>query len=189
MSRFRAKSPSARRGDRHFRAKSAASTDRAGRWLDASVAAESPGIAFLLSQLGAHAAMQFGARVEELGLTPPLVGVLRMISDRPGLSQQQLAGKLGLLPSKVVAFVDDLEDRDLVTRTRGTRDRRVQHLTLTAAGTELLGEVREVAARHEAAFCQALAPVEHAQLKALLEHLARSHELTPGVHPGYRAMR
>ncbi|MDA3649156.1 MarR family winged helix-turn-helix transcriptional regulator [Saccharopolyspora indica] len=152
------------------------------------MAADSPGIAFLLSQLGAHAATQFGARVEELGLTPPLVGVLRMISVRPGLSQQQLAGELGLLPSKVVAFVDDLERRGLVTRTRGTRDRRVQHLALTAEGTELLGEALEVAARHEDAFCLALTPEERAQLQALLEHLARSHELTPGAH-GHRRMR
>ncbi|RKT84841.1 DNA-binding transcriptional regulator, MarR family [Saccharopolyspora antimicrobica] len=153
------------------------------------MAAESPGIAFLLSQLGAHAATQFGARVEELGLTPPLVGVLRMISAQPGLSQQQLAGELGLLPSKVVAFVDDLERRGLVTRTRGTRDRRVQHLTLTTEGTELLGEAIEAGAQHEDAFCQALAPDERAQLKALLERLARSHELAPGVHPGYRWIR
>ncbi|WP_246155317.1 MarR family winged helix-turn-helix transcriptional regulator [Saccharopolyspora hirsuta] len=153
------------------------------------MSAESSGIAFLLSQLGAHAAMQFGARVEELALTPPLVGVLRMISARPGLSQQQLARELGLLPSKVVTFVDDLERRGLVTRTRGTRDRRVQHLTLTPEGTELLEEVRAVIAQHEAAFCQALDPGERAQLKAFLERLASSHQLTPGVHPGYRALR
>lgn len=153
------------------------------------MAAEPLGIAFLLSQLGAHAATQFGARVDALGLTPPLVGVLRMISARPGLSQQQLAGELGLLPSKVVAFVDDLERRGLVTRTRGTRDRRIQHLTLTTEGTDLLDQVLDVAAQHEDAFCLGLAPGERAQLQALLEHLARSHELAPGVHPGYRWMR
>ncbi|MER7013212.1 MarR family winged helix-turn-helix transcriptional regulator [Saccharopolyspora sp. NPDC000359] len=153
------------------------------------MAAESMGIGFLLSQLGAHAAAQFGTRVEALGLTPPLVGVLRMISVQPGLSQQQLAGELGLLPSRVVAFVDELEDRGLVTRTRGTRDRRVQHLTLTSGGTALLEEVRSVAAEHEAAFFEALGPDERAQLEDFLERLARSHQLTPGVHPGYRTLR
>ncbi|MBB5154577.1 MarR family winged helix-turn-helix transcriptional regulator [Saccharopolyspora phatthalungensis] len=148
-----------------------------------------PGVAFLLTQLGTHAAMEFGGRVGALDLTPPQVGMLRMIAARPGLSQQALAGALGMLPSKVVSFVDDLEDRGLVTRTRSTRDRRVHELTLTPQGTELLGKVRAITATHEADFCQALDPDDYARLHTLLERLAESHGLTPGVHPGYRTIR
>ncbi|MFI0470581.1 MarR family winged helix-turn-helix transcriptional regulator [Saccharopolyspora sp. 5N102] len=148
-----------------------------------------PGVSFLLTQLGAHATAKFAARVGELDLTPPQVGMLRMIAAQPGLSQQALAGNLGMLPSKVVTFVDELEGRGLITRTRSTRDRRVHELTLTEAGTELLGEVHAVAAEHEADFCQALDQDERARLKSLLERLANSHDLTPGVHPGYRTIR
>jgi DNA-binding MarR family transcriptional regulator len=155
------------------------------------VAAETPktGVAFLLTQLGTHAAMKFGTRVADLDLTPPQVGMLRMIATQPGLSQQALAGNLGMLPSKVVSFVDDLEGRGLVTRTRSTRDRRVHELTLTDEGTELLGKIRSVAAEHEADFCQALDADEHSRLLDLLSRLAESHDLTPGVHPGYRTIR
>ncbi|WP_229680212.1 MarR family winged helix-turn-helix transcriptional regulator [Saccharopolyspora thermophila] len=147
------------------------------------------GAAFLLTQLGTHAAMKFAERVSALDLTPPQVGVLRMIAGQPGLSQQNLAERLGMLPSKVVAFVDELEGRSLVTRTRSTRDRRVYELTLTEEGTELMAEIRSVAAEHEADFCRALTPDEHAQLRALLTRVAESHDLTPGVHPGYRIIR
>jgi DNA-binding MarR family transcriptional regulator len=150
------------------------------------VAAETPepGVAFLLTQLGKHAATKFGARVAALDLTPPQVGMLRMIATRPGLSQQALAGNLGMLPSKVVSLVDDLEGRGLVTRTRSTRDRRAHELTLTDEGTELLDKIRSVAAEHEADFCQALDSNERARLLDLLSRLAESHDLTPGVHPG-----
>ncbi|MCI2421181.1 MarR family transcriptional regulator [Saccharopolyspora sp. K220] len=155
------------------------------------MAAELPktGVAFLLVQLGKHAAMKFGARVGALDLTPPQVGMLRMIAAQPGLSQQALAGRLGMLPSKVVSFIDDLEGRGLVTRTRSSRDRRVYELTLTTEGTELLGEIQSVAAEHEADFCQALSAAEHAQLLDLLRRLADSHDLPPGIHPGYRDIR
>lgn len=155
------------------------------------VTAEIPktGVAFLLTQLGTQAATKFAERVGALGLTPPQVGMLRMIATRPGLSQQTLAGNLGMLPSKVVTFVDDLEGRGLVTRTRSTRDRRVHELTLTEEGTELLDKIRAVAAEHEAGFCQALDTDERARLQALLERLTESHGLAPGVHPGYRTIR
>lgn len=155
------------------------------------MAAEVPkaGVAFLLTQLGTQAAAKFAERVGALNLTPPQVGMLRMIAAQPGLSQQTLAGNLGMLPSKVVTFVDDLEGRGLVTRTRSTRDRRVHELSLTEEGTELLDKLRAVAAAHETDFCEALDADERSRLQALLERLAESHGLAPGVHPGYRTIR
>ena len=154
-----------------------------------TAARPAPGVAFLLTQLGTLAAGRFAERVGELDLSPPQVGLLRMIGVQPGLSQQALAARLGLLPSKVVSFVDDLEQRGVVQRTRSKKDRRVYELELTAEGTALLGRVREVAAAHESEFCAALDGEEHAELRALLRRLADSHELTPGVHPGYRHLR
>lgn len=142
--------------------------------------------AFLLTQLGTHAANQFAERVGELGLTPPQVGILAMIDSRPGLSQQALAGELGLLPSKVVSFIDQFESRGLVTRTRGTMDRRVYELRLTEDGAALLRRARAVADAHEAAFFATLDPEEHDTLRALLRRLSSEHGLAAGIHPGYR---
>src|SRR5687767_3665107 len=74
------------------------------------------GLAFLLSQLGIYAAQQFSERVATLGLTPALAGLLRAIATTPGQSQQALARHLKIQPSRVVAFVDDLEGRGLIER-------------------------------------------------------------------------
>ena len=87
----------------------------------ASMANERPArIGFLLSQLGAHAAELFAHHTRELGVTPSEAGVVRIISRQPGISQRELAGRLGAVQSRVVALIDRLEQAGFVTRTRGT---------------------------------------------------------------------
>jgi DNA-binding MarR family transcriptional regulator len=144
------------------------------------------GVAFLLAQLGAHAAERFAARIAELDLTPPQVGILRAIAVDPGRSQQQLSGQLGLLPSQVVAFVDRLEDRGYVERRRSTTDRRLYALQLTASGQELMTRIAAVGQAHDEEFTASLTAGQRQELAAMLQTLAASHGLAPGVHPGYK---
>lgn len=144
------------------------------------------GAAFLLAQLGAHAADHFAQQVAQLGLTPPQTGLLREIAGNSGSSQQQLAARLGLLPSRVVSFIDDLEERGLVQRERSTTDRRQYALQLTQDGQAMMRRIGELARDHERNLCLALNESEQTQLTDLLRRIADQQELTPGVHPGYR---
>ncbi|RZS89636.1 DNA-binding MarR family transcriptional regulator [Motilibacter rhizosphaerae] len=144
-----------------------------------------PGIAFLLAQLGADATGRFADALAPAGITPPVAGVLRLLRVEAGMSQQDLARRLGVAPSRVVAVVDELEERGWVARTRGS-DRRTNALALTPAGEEAFGRVAAVAAGHERAVTEGLAAAEREQLLALLERLAALRGLVPGVHPGYR---
>src|ERR1700740_1659861 len=89
------------------------------------------GAAFLLAQLGAHAAHRFGERIKVLGLAPPHAGILRIISSTPECSQQALAERLGILPSRMVALIDELDAKGLVKRRRSAEDRRSYSLALT----------------------------------------------------------
>ena len=57
----------------------------------------------MLAQVGDHAAEQFGRALVALGMTRRQVGVMRLIAARPGLSQQELAGALAVVPSRLVA--------------------------------------------------------------------------------------
>jgi DNA-binding MarR family transcriptional regulator len=124
--------------------------------------------------------------VADVGLTPPLVGLLAAIARDPGSSQQQLASRLGLLPSRVVTFVDELEGRGLLRRTRNSVDRRQYALHLTGEGEQVMTTVGRLARAHDRDLCQALDESEHAQLAQLLARIADQQGLTPGVHPGYR---
>ncbi|WP_084337185.1 MarR family winged helix-turn-helix transcriptional regulator [Actinomadura oligospora] len=147
------------------------------------------GVAFLLAQLGSHAAALFAERIGTLDLTPPQAGLLRMLKASPGCSQRELADRLGMPPSRFVPFVDTMEERGLVERRRNPDDRRLHALYLTEAGESLLNELRSIAMAHEADLASALSPEEHRQLTGLLQRIAADRDLTPGVHPGYRSVR
>jgi len=146
------------------------------------------GVAFLLAQLGHHAAALFAERVATIGLSPPHAGILRAIAAEPGRSQQALSAHLGMLPSRIVVYVDELEDRGYVERRRNPRDRRLHALYLTAAGKRLLRKLSELARRHEAELTDALDPAQCSALRSLLATVARQQGLTPRVHPGYREL-
>ena len=146
------------------------------------------GAAFLVAQVGAHAAGRFAERVEALGLTPPEVGLLRMIAGAPGRSQQSVAADMGVVPSRVVAILDLLDHKGLVERRPGVTDRRHHALHLTDDGRQVLMEMRQLARAHDDDVCAALDPQERVQLAGLLQRIADQQGLTPGVHPGYRQL-
>jgi len=147
------------------------------------------GVAFLLAQLGAHAAHRFGERVAVLGLTPPDAGLIRKVASDPGISQQSLAEHLGIMPSRMVFLIDELERKGIMARRRSMEDRRNYSLELTEKGRALLGELSRTAAEHEEALCVALTREERMQLRTLCGRIAEQQGLTPGVHPGYRTLR
>jgi DNA-binding MarR family transcriptional regulator len=142
--------------------------------------------AFLLSQLGAHAGTLFLARAAELDLTGPQIGVLRAIADEPGASQQALAQRLDILPSRVVALVDDLEQRGLVRRERHPSDRRSHALRMTETGARLREQLRVIGNEHNERLLADLTDDERATLTRLLAKVAATQGLRPGVHPGFR---
>src|ERR1700743_179087 len=118
----------------------------------------------LLSQLGTHAALAFGRRIKGCGISPPHVGILRWIRDNEGENQRQLASHLGVLPSRLVLLLDELESKGLVMRERSAQDRRNQQLRLTRKGARLLEKVEVIATAHEADLGAALIESERETL-------------------------
>jgi DNA-binding MarR family transcriptional regulator len=152
-------------------------TDRAGT-----------SVAFLLAQLGAHAASKFAERLAALDLAPQHAGILRVLGAGSGLSQQALATTLSIQPSRLVLLVDELEEKGLVERRDSRDDRRVYELHLTAKGRRALESIGKVAVEHDASICAALSEGERASLRSLLTTMAEEQGLTAGVHPGYKRM-
>jgi DNA-binding MarR family transcriptional regulator len=146
----------------------------------------SGGGAFLLAQLGAHAARRFAERIAPIPLALPEAGILRKISSDEGISQQALAEHLGLMPSRMVQLIDDLEGRGIVDRRRSSEDRRNYALVLTERGREIFKQLSRLAAEHEEQLLAGLTQAERAQLIDLCQRIADEQGLTPGVHPGYR---
>lgn len=68
------------------------------------------------------------------GLTGPQLIVLQEIADRGTLSTGDLAKNISLSHATVTSIIDRLAARGLVTRLRGTSDKRKMYLELTEEG-------------------------------------------------------
>src|SRR5215469_3598116 len=136
------------------------------------------GAAFLLAQLGAHAASRFADRIAHLGITPAHAGILRFIARTPGLNQQRLAKFLGILPSRMVLLIDELAGKKLVQRKRSRRDRRHSELVLTKKGERTLQRLAKIVVTHEADVCGALTREERDTLARLGRKIVDHQGLT-----------
>jgi DNA-binding MarR family transcriptional regulator len=144
--------------------------------------------AFLLSQVGARSAQMFAELLAPLHFLPADAGILRLLDRVPGISQQDLARRLNMHASRLVAVIDALEERGLVARQTSEHDRRTYSLQLTGAGRDALGAIGRVARAHEEAMCAGLNDSERSQLTSTLQKIAARQKLSPGIHPGYRTM-
>jgi DNA-binding MarR family transcriptional regulator len=85
-----------------------------------------------------------GRRSAEAGtsgtLRPRHLIALRVIGEYGPMTQQAVAVALSLDPSNVVGLLNELEERDLITRRRDPADRRRHIVELSAAGS---GEVTQ----------------------------------------------
>ncbi len=141
-------------------------------------------VAFLLSQVGIHASQRFARRLAEIDLHPPQFRVMNMVDAVEGRSQQAIAEAIGAPPSRMVAIIDELEQRGLVERRPHPGDRRVHALYLSAAGRRLLARGRKIAAAHEEELMRGLRGADRKRLVALLQLVVDEQGIGSGVHPG-----
>ena len=119
--------------------------------------------------------------LEPAGLKPRQFNVLASVSVHDGFSQRDLADLHNVDPNTIVALVDELESRGLVTRRRSQRDRRRHELTLTKQGR---GALEEAFALIDAAEREFFAPLGKAEAKAF--HAAVHRLLVPWWPPQRR---
>jgi DNA-binding MarR family transcriptional regulator len=143
-------------------------------------------IAFLLAQIGAHAASKFAERIAKLRLSPSHAGVMRILSQSEGISQRELCAMLSMVPSRLVVLLDELQAKEIIERRDDPSDRRSYSLYLTEKGKALLESVRKIAREHNESVCEGLNAAERKTLGELLARVAKLQGLTPGVHPGYK---
>jgi DNA-binding MarR family transcriptional regulator len=146
------------------------------------------GVGFLLRQLGYHATTLFAEQIAAMELTLPHAGILRAIAAEPGHSQQAISHQLGLVPSRLVAYVNELEQRGYIERRRKPEDRRLYALYLTDAGKKLMRKLSVLARLHEDRLTVGLDSHQCDALRDLLTTMAKHQGLKPHVHPGYGAL-
>lgn len=160
-------------------------TDKAGNKGGRPRARARSNAAFLLTQVGTHAALKFAERVAHFDLAPPHIGILNALSSTAGMSQQALSAQLSVMPSRLVVLLDELEERKLVERRDDPEDRRSYALHLTDGGRKMMESIGALAREHNEELLKGLTSEERGKLTELLQRIADAQGLTPGVHPGY----
>jgi len=141
-------------------------------------------VCFTISATGYAIARRFAAALAPLGLEPRDFALLRTLAGAPGLTQQAIAERMGVAPSRMVAFIDSLQSRGLVERRANPEDRRAHALHLTAEGERLLQRGFERAVSHERELVQDLSAEECEQLLELLGRVGARAGVPAGVHVG-----
>lgn len=141
-------------------------------------------LGFTVSTTGYAIARRFGEVLAPLGLLPREFALLRTVATSEGVTQQAIAEQMRVAPSRMVAFVDSLEQRGLIERRPNPDDRRARALFVTPEGRELLGQAFAVAVEHERRLTSGLSDSEREQLLDLLGRVGAEVGIPPGVHAG-----
>ena len=97
--------------------------------------------------------------------------VLVALSDDGPLSQAELGRRLAIDRSDVAAIAAELEQRELLARTRDDRDRRRNVVTITPAGEAALARMDRAIAAAQTTLLAPLSGAEQRQLSDLLGRL------------------
>ena len=143
-------------------------------------------VGLMLSTLGYAISRRFVHALQPLELHPREFAVLRAVKANDGQSQQALAERLHIPPSRMVAIVDELESRGLIERRPDPNDRRVRALYVTSRGQTLLDDAFKLVVEHERAISDVLTEKERAELLALLNRIAGGLGLPTDVHSALR---
>ena len=115
-----------------------------------------------MEQLNSEALAPFHIDARELGILLVIAG------HEPG-SQQQAAQRLGIDRTSMVARIDALEDKGLVSRHPHAEDRRRNLVQLTGAGRDTVRRATEASARAEATLLASLTPLQAQRLREALQ--------------------
>lgn len=141
-------------------------------------------VGFLISQLGFLSSKRFMEALAPAGIDPREFLLMRFVAASEGRSQQALAERLAIPPSRMVALVDRLEEAGLLERRPDPEDRRVRGLYLTRKGRAVLERAGKIAIDYETQLCAGINREERELLIDLLQKLQEGQTVLRGVHPG-----
>jgi DNA-binding MarR family transcriptional regulator len=142
-------------------------------------------VGFTLSSTGFRVSRRFKEILAALELEPREFAILRSIGADEGRSQQASGERLGIAPSRMVAFVDELQARGLLERRSKPEDRRARALYLTARGRRVLSRAFARAQAFERELCADMGERERERLLAQLKRIGERVGLASGVHSAW----
>lgn len=129
-------------------------------------------VRFLRFNLLSHKRLE--ADLERQGLTPPQFYVLATIGYAGGLPFGEIGAKMMVTVSNLTGIVDRLEEKNLVTRERDDRDRRVVRVVLTDRGAKLYKNTIPLFEKSISTIFTPLSKAQQKELSAILRKLIQA---------------
>jgi DNA-binding MarR family transcriptional regulator len=107
-------------------------------------------------------------------LRPVEFSLMLLLGSNIDVTQSQLSLALGVAPPNMTGILRRLESRGLIERSRAEADKRMQFITLTAAGRTLVQEAHAVGKTMDKAWMGKLTRAEQAMLLELLGKVSLS---------------
>lgn len=128
-------------------------------------------LGYLLKHANLRLAQHTGPALEPYGVDGRELAVLNVLDSADPLSQQEAATRLRIDRTTMVAMIDTLEGKKLVSRRPHPDDRRKNMVELTPRGRDTLRDGGQAVDEAERAFLAKLAPDDAARLRELLDKL------------------
>ena len=113
----------------------------------------------------------FAKLMRPLALKEVEYSILQLAAQSGGLSQRELCESLAVSPPNMVGLLVAMEARSLIGRVRSTRDRRVQLVTATQQGMELLARANQAVLELDDVLASRLSADERRLLRGLLQKI------------------
>ena len=100
---------------------------------------------FMLIQQVAHLAKyQTLKEMESCGLKPNQAGILVVLRSEGGLSQKELAKRMGVTPPSMTAALKKMEKQGYVLREQDEKDQRITRIRISDQGIECLNGLQHM---------------------------------------------
>lgn len=128
-------------------------------------------VGFLVRDLNRAIQRALQAKLAESGVAPGAWYFLRVLWEEEGLTQRELAARVGMMEPTAVIALRGLERAGWIRRRRSPEDRRKILVTLTPAGRALRERLLPLAHEVNARATAGLDAAERAMLIALLRRM------------------
>lgn len=130
---------------------------------------------YLLAAASDGVSTEFHALVRARGVRVPEWRILACLADEEGQMVTQLAALALMEQSRLTKIIDQMAEKDLVSRRSDQRDRRRVRVYLTKKGRKLAIELIAEARAHEAGITEQISPGQAEILKDVLARIVDLH--------------
>ena len=121
---------------------------------------------FMLIQQVAHLAKyQTLKEMESCGLKPNQAGILVVLRSEGGLSQKELAKRMGVTPPSMTAALKKMEKQGYVLREQDEKDQRITRIRISDQGIECLNGLQHMMRNLEKRLYEGISAEERQEMK------------------------